>query len=80
MHTLHQMLGQPADTPMTMRQRYVYIDIAKQLTAPLIDAYSAMMHINTRTPKHPPPQEVEALPLYDHHPQDTHTEPHITDR
>ena len=79
MHTLHQMLGQPADTPMTMRQRYAYIDIAKKLTAPLIDAYSAMININTRTPKHPPPHEVEALPLYDHHPQDTHTELHITD-
>jgi hypothetical protein len=79
MHTLDQMLGQPTDTPMTMKQRYAYIAIAKKLTAPLLVAYSAMININTRVKTKPSPHGVEALPLYDHHPQDTHTELHITD-
>jgi hypothetical protein len=39
------MLGQPADAPMTMKQRYAHIDIAKKLTVPLLDAYSAMINI-----------------------------------
>ena len=39
MHTLNQMLGQPTDSPITMKQRYAYIDTAKKLTAPLLDAH-----------------------------------------
>ncbi len=56
-----------------MIQRYAYINTAKKLTAPLLDAYSAMIKINTRVKTTFPSHEVEALPLYDHHPQDTHT-------
>ena len=80
MHTLHQLLGQPPDTPtMTTTQRYAYIAIVKKLTAPLLDAYSAMININTRGRTSPSLPEAEALPLFDHHPQDTHTELSIAD-
>jgi hypothetical protein len=47
MHTL-----QPADAPMTMKQRYAYIDIARNLRH-LLDAYSAMININARVKTSP---------------------------
>jgi hypothetical protein len=53
MHTLQQLLGQPTDEPMTMNQRHTYIDIAKQLfqlTASLLNVYSAMIDICTVLP------------------------------
>jgi hypothetical protein len=52
---------------------------AKKLTAPLLDAYSAIININTLVKITSPSHEVEALPLYDHHPQGTHTALPITD-
>jgi hypothetical protein len=79
MHTLQQILGQPMDSSMTMKQRYTYIDIAKKLTAPLLVAYSAMININTRLKTNNTSHEEEALPLYDHLPSDTHTDLPITD-
>jgi hypothetical protein len=75
MHTLQQMLGQPTDEPMTMNQRHTYIDIAKPLTAPLLNAYSEMIDINIRSHPTNPTQEVDQLP---HLPLDTHTEVDIT--
>jgi hypothetical protein len=62
-----------------MQQRHAYIGIAKALTAPLLDAYGEMININTR---HRPTHLLNAdqpLPLYDHLPQDTHTELPLTD-
>jgi hypothetical protein len=66
MHTLQQILGQPMDSSMTMKQRYTYIDIGKKLTAPLFVAYSAMINTNTRLKTNNTSHEEEALPLYDH--------------
>jgi hypothetical protein len=43
MHTLQQILGQPMDSSMAMKQRYTYIDIANKLTALLLVVYSATM-------------------------------------
>lgn len=79
MHTLHELLGQPMDTPMTMQQRYTYINTAKQLTAPLITAYHALIHINIKHTSTIPSHDIDPLPLYDHLPLDTHTEVPDTD-
>jgi hypothetical protein len=62
-----------------MKERYAYVDTAKKLTALLLDAYSAMININTRVKITSLSHEVEELPLYDHHLQDIHTALPITD-
>jgi hypothetical protein len=79
MHTLQQILGQPMDSSMTMKQRYTYIGITKKLTAPLHVAYSAMINIKTRLKTNNSPNEEEELSLYDYLPSNTHTDLPITD-
>jgi hypothetical protein len=73
-HTLQQRLGRSLDAPMTMKQRHNYIDIAKDLIAPLIHAYHQMLHLNiTHKCTHPSPFH-DPLPFNDHFPIDTHTD------
>ena len=81
MHTLSQLLGTPADSPLTTQQRGAYISVAKQLTAPLISAYRNMLNLNIRTHTVIPDADdtCEHLPLLDHLPLDTHTTLYLTD-
>jgi len=79
MSTLQRLLGQPADTPMSAHQRFKYITVVKKMTKPLLIAYQTILNINTRSNTTSPKHQAEDLPLYDHHPTDTHTELPITD-
>jgi hypothetical protein len=79
MSTLQRLLGQPADTPMSAHQRFKYITVVKKMTKPLLIAYQTILNINTRSNTTSSKHQAEDLPLYDHHPTDTHTELPITD-
>ena len=74
MHTLSQLLGTPADSPLTTQQRGAYTSVAKQLTAPLISAYRDMLNLNICTHSVIPDIDNtrEHLPLLDHLPLDNH--------
>jgi hypothetical protein len=53
--------------PITNHSRYTYIKLAKTLTAPLLNAYHQMIHINTRHNPRYGRRDIEPLPIFEQH-------------
>jgi hypothetical protein len=60
--TLGMLLKQSLDSPISMQARQTYIKMAKQLTAPLIEAYTAMQVVIIANPRRDNPDQASLHP------------------